>query len=154
MIFHKNVLLICVCWSLLSFTGCSGSRPKHLGIKDAKFALCPDTPNCISSQSKISDKKIAPMPFHSNLKNRHDEIINIVKNLPRTNLITNSTSYLHFEFTSKIMRFVDDVEFYFDESNTIIHIKSASRLGQKDFGVNKNRIKLIRKLYNEKETKK
>jgi Uncharacterized protein conserved in bacteria len=68
----------------------------------------------------------------------------IIQSIERTNIITESSDYLYAEFTSKLMGFVDDVEFYFDPSAKVIQVRSASRLGQSDLGVNRKRVELIR----------
>jgi uncharacterized protein (DUF1499 family) len=70
--------------------------------------------------------------------------------MERTNIITETDNYLYAEFTSKLMGFVDDVEFLLDDSAKVIHVRSASRLGQSDLGVNRKRIEAIREKFNEK----
>ena len=64
--------------------------------------------------------------------------------LPRTKLVQEDDSYLHYEFTSLLLRFVDDVEFLFDDETKTIHFRSASRMGYGDFGVNRRRMEDIR----------
>ena len=66
--------------------------------------------------------------------------------MPRAKLLANTNKFIHIEFTSKIFRFVDDVEFYFDEPG-VIHFRSASRVGYSDMGVNKNRMEEIERLF-------
>jgi uncharacterized protein (DUF1499 family) len=70
----------------------------------------------------------------------------IVRSLPRTNLVEENETYLHYEFTSLLLRFVDDVEFLFDDETKTIHFRSASRTGYSDLGVNRRRMEEIRKL--------
>ena len=72
----------------------------------------------------------------------------IVATLPRTKLIEEREDYLHFEFVTKLGKFTDDVEFYFDEENKIIHFRSASQKGYGDMGANKRRMKKISKTWN------
>jgi uncharacterized protein (DUF1499 family) len=69
----------------------------------------------------------------------------IVRSFRRTAVITDTGSYLHAEFTSAVFRFVDDVEFLADDMAKVIHVRSASRLGQSDLGVNRKRVEEIRK---------
>jgi uncharacterized protein (DUF1499 family) len=76
------------------------------------------------------------------------ELTVIVQTFPRTSVITVSDSYLHAEFTSLIFRFVDDVEFVIDNDAKVIHVRSASRLGTSDLGVNRKRVEEIRRLWN------
>jgi len=66
--------------------------------------------------------------------------------MPRAEIATDKENFLHVEFTSKIFRFVDDVEFYFNEPG-VIHFRSASRIGHSDMGVNRHRIEEIRHLF-------
>jgi uncharacterized protein (DUF1499 family) len=68
----------------------------------------------------------------------------VIQNLERTKVITETENYLHTEFTSKVMGFVDDVEFLLNDSTKVIHVRSASRLGESDLGVNRKRIETIR----------
>lgn len=68
----------------------------------------------------------------------------IVANLPRAKLVEEDETYLHYEFTSLLLRFVDDVEFVFDDETKTIHFRSASRTGYSDLGVNRRRMEEIR----------
>jgi uncharacterized protein (DUF1499 family) len=70
----------------------------------------------------------------------------IVRTLSRTRLVEEDESYLHYEFTSLLLRFVDDVEFLFDDESKTIHFRSASRTGYGDLGVNRKRMEEIRSL--------
>ena len=67
-----------------------------------------------------------------------------MRSLPRTQIITETDSYLYAEFTSKLMGFVDDVEFSLDPAAKVIQVRSASRLGESDLGVNRDRVQAIR----------
>ena len=127
----------------LILTGCSGTPPAHLGINDGKLAPCPSSPNCVSSFATEPDRAIRPL--NSDLKT----IERIVKTLDGAEIVEASPGYLRVEFTSAIFRFVDDVEFYF-KSNTI-QLRSASRLGYSDLGVNRERIESIRLLFNKNQ---
>ncbi len=70
--------------------------------------------------------------------------------MPRTKLVEEDESYLHYEFTSLLLRFVDDVEFLFDDESKTIHFRSASRTGYGDLGVNRKRMEEIRSLVSDK----
>ncbi len=69
-----------------------------------------------------------------------------VLKMERVKLKNSSEDHLHFIFTSKLMRFKDDVYFYFDDEKKLIHFKSASRTGYSDWGVNKDRMNLIKSM--------
>jgi uncharacterized protein (DUF1499 family) len=137
-----------VAWHLLLpavlLIGCSGTRPDVLGVRDRKLLPCPSSPNCVSSQAPDEGHRIAPIPYTGPERDAWSRLIDIITTLPRTKVITDSGTYLHVEFTSLIFRFVDDVEFLADDAAKVIHVRSASRVGRSDFGVNRRRIETIR----------
>lgn len=122
----------------------TGKRPSNLGVRDGKLAPCPSTPNCVCSQSEDAEHKIEPLTYKSTPQVAFSQLKQAIESQPRTKIITQSPNYLYAEFTSAIMKFVDDVEFYLDEDAKVIHVRSASRLGQSDLGVNRKRIETIR----------
>ena len=122
----------------------TGKRPSNLGVRDGKLAPCPSTPNCVCSQSEDAGHKIEPLTYKSTPQVAFTQLKQAIESQPRTKIITQSPNYLYAEFTSAIMKFVDDVEFYLDEGAKVIHVRSASRLGQSDLGVNRKRIETIR----------
>ena len=122
----------------------AGKRPNNLGVRDGKLAPCPSTPNCVCSQSEDAEHKIEPLTYKSTPEVAFTQLKQAIASQPRTKIITESPNYLYAEFTSAIMKFVDDVEFYLDEDAKVIHVRSASRLGQSDLGVNRKRIETIR----------
>lgn len=122
----------------------SGNRPTNLGVNNGKLAPCPNSPNCVSSQSTDTQHQIAPLTFTTNPQQAITNLKNIIQSLPRTKIITETEDYIYAEFKSALMGFVDDVEFYLDSQANIIHVRSASRLGQSDLGVNRQRIEAIR----------
>ena len=115
-----------------------------LGVHGGKLAACPSTPNCVSSQATDAEHSIAPLTYGTSLADAKARLKRVVGEMPRTRLISETDDYLHFEFTTRIMRFVDDVEFYFDDAAKRIHVRSASRVGRSDFGVNRKRVEQIR----------
>jgi uncharacterized protein (DUF1499 family) len=127
--------------SLLHF---SGNRPTNLGIQAGKLAACPTNPNCVSSQSQDSSHAIAPFYYGSSPDAAFEALKATIATLPEAKIINESNSYLYAEFTSALMGFVDDVEFYLDEGSGVIQVRSASRLGDSDLGVNRKRIEAIR----------
>ena len=124
----------------------SGTRPTNLGINDGKLAACPGTPNCVSSQTDSSDTEhyIEPFPCQMSAGEAIAKLQSIIESMERTEIITTSDTYLYAEFTTKLMGYVDDVEFYADTANNVIHVRSASRLGKSDLGLNRKRIEAIR----------
>lgn len=117
----------------------TGERPSNLGVTDGKLAACPGTPNCVNSQSDNLQAKIDPLPATSIA-----EIKQVVEGMERTNIIEETDNYLYAEFKSKLMGYVDDVEFYLDPEANVVQVRSASRLGKSDLGVNRKRVEEIR----------
>ncbi|MGJ3250876.1 MAG: DUF1499 domain-containing protein [Elainellaceae cyanobacterium] len=132
--------------SMFSF---SGTRPDNLGVKEGKLAPCPDSPNCVNSQSPTSDEEhhVEPLTYSSSPSEAMEKLKSVIQTMERTNIVTEDKTYLYAEFSSALMGFVDDVEFYLDESDGVIHVRSASRLGQSDLGVNRKRIEAIREQF-------
>lgn len=122
----------------------SGTRPDNLGVKDGRFTACKPTPNCVSSQADPSDGEhyIAPIVYSGSMQ----ELRRAVESMERSSVIREEGNYLYAEFTSKLMGFVDDVELLLDEKARLVHVRSASRLGRRDFGVNRERIEALRTL--------
>ena len=117
----------------------SGERPSNLGVKDGKLAACPGTPNCVNSQATDAQSKIDALPNVSIA-----EIKGVVEAMEGTTIIEETDNYFYAEFKSKLMGYVDDVEFYRDEANNAVQVRSASRLGKSDLGVNRKRVEEIR----------
>jgi uncharacterized protein (DUF1499 family) len=106
---------------------------------------CPDSPNCVSTlAAQGSPHAIASYPYSKPRSDAKGVVKMIVGGLPRTKLIQEEDAYLHYEFTSLLLRFVDDVEFLFDDEVKTIHFRSASRVGYGDLGVNRRRMEEIR----------
>ncbi|MBW4446153.1 MAG: DUF1499 domain-containing protein [Spirirestis rafaelensis WJT71-NPBG6] len=122
----------------------AGNRPNNLGVNNGKLAPCPNSPNCVSSQSSDVGHSIAPLTYNSTPEEAIAKLKSVIESLPRTKIITESNDYLYAEFKSALMGFVDDVEFYLDPKANVIQVRSASRLGQSDLGVNRKRIETIR----------
>jgi uncharacterized protein (DUF1499 family) len=133
-LFSKHLsLYVCI---LLSAT--------HATAGPNRLSPCPDSPNCVSSLSTDSAHFIEPLRYAGNLAYARQKLIELLENSKRTRLIRVETDYIHAEFRSLIFNFVDDVEFYFSSEDRIIHVRSASRMGYYDFGVNRRRVERLR----------
>lgn len=111
-----------------------------------QLAPCPQSPNCVSTTTESVGHAIAPFHYRKTRADAKEALKAIVRSLPRTKLVEEDETYLHYEFTSLLLRFVDDVEFLFDDEAKTLHFRSASRTGYRDFGVNRQRMEDIRKL--------
>jgi uncharacterized protein (DUF1499 family) len=113
-------------------------------------APCPSSPNCVSTQAQDEGHAIAPIRYCKPRVEAKEALKEVIRSLPRTRLVVEDESYLHYEFTSLLLRFVDDVEFLFDDETKTIHFRSASRTGYGDLGVNRTRMEQVRTLVKEK----
>ena len=121
--------------------------PDNLGLKNQMLSQCPGTPNCVSSQEKNSKKRIQPITFEGSLELAKERLHRVLNSIRGTRIITQDVVYWHVEFTTQLLRFIDDVEFYFDGSQSLIHVRSASRQGYWDLGVNRRRVETIRSMF-------
>ncbi len=114
-----------------------------------RLGPCPDTPNCVSTQAPVGDAEhyIEPISYTGTLANARHHLLTVVNSMPLSTLITEAPDYLYVEFRTPLMRFVDDVEFYFDDEAHLIHFRSASRLGKGDLGANRKRMEAIRQSF-------
>ena len=122
-------------------------KPSHLGVIDGKLGECPSSPNCVSSESSDAAHRVVPIEFTGPVADAREQLIHIVGQLPRTRLVAEQENYLHFECRSKIFRFIDDLEFYLDAKSKSIQMRSASRIGYSDLGVNRDRANKIREAF-------
>ena len=125
----------------------SGTRPQYLGVRDGRLVPAQRTPNNVNSQTdKIADAEhfIEPLRYSGDAARVWAALRKIVERMPRARVIKAEPNYLYAEFSTKLMGFVDDTEFYLDEKAGVIHARSAARLGRSDFGVNRARIESIR----------
>lgn len=134
----------------------SGRQPSHLGVQQGKLKAPAETPNSVSSQADLwPDAKqrdfarIAPIAL-GNVDGQGNgtatiaKIAQVVEDLPGATVVEHRDDYLYAQFTTALMRFTDDVEFWFDPAAQVVHVRSASRVGRKDFGVNRARVEAIR----------
>jgi apolipoprotein D and lipocalin family protein len=128
-----------------------GGGAKMASKAAKKLTPCPDTPNCVSSLAEDKDHFIEPISYEGENAVAQHELLGILNSFKRVRVVRIEENYIHAEFVSFIFRFVDDVEFYFDDANKTIQMKSASRVGYSDLGVNRRRIEKIRKIFDQKK---
>jgi uncharacterized protein (DUF1499 family) len=144
------LILAVACWIgvLLTTSGetmFAGKRPNYIGIQEpGQLAPCPSTPNCVSSFSQDAQHTIAPLTYDSTPTEAMANLKTVIQTMERTKIIEETENYLYAEFKSKLMGFVDDVEFLIEPKAKVIQVRSASRLGESDLGVNRKRIEMIR----------
>ena len=127
----------------------SGKRPDDLGVKNGRLKPPPASPNAVSSQAQDPGHAIAPLTYAGTRDRAMEALVKIIEAMPRTRIVSRSQDYIYAEYQSALMGFVDDVEFWFEPSTKTIQVRSASRLGYSDFGVNRARIEDIRRRFAE-----
>lgn len=122
-------------------TACSSTS-----IGEPMFQLkpCPSSPNCVSTDTANSKQQIIPFKIKGSEVLAWEELQRQITHLPRTQIITVTSDYLHAESRSALFGFVDDLEFQLREEQREIAIRSAARTGYSDFGVNRKRIEILR----------
>lgn len=128
------------------FVASLASRPPAgLGVRGDRLAACPSSPNCVSTQAEDRDHWIRPIDT-----DHPDPLIvirQILQQFPRVTVVSDTATYVHAEFRSRLFRFPDDVEFFCSPDTGRIHFRSASRLGHSDLGVNRARMEEIRERF-------
>ena len=122
----------------------SGRRPNDLGANGGRFSAAPTwKPNWVSSQVDPGDRHyVAPFPAHGGAAAAMQKLASAVRAAPRATIVEQKDGYLYAEFSTPLMGFVDDVEFV--ASGEVIHVRSSSRLGIRDFDVNRKRVEALR----------
>ena len=137
----SRYLLLCFA---VMMVGCAGNRHSQMGVTGGRLAACPDSPNCVSSQSADPRHAIDPLRYEGTAEKARELLIEAVSGMKRARIVVAEDRYIHAEFTSAFFRFVDDVEFLLDDGTRTIHVRSASRVGYSDLGVNRRRVEEIR----------
>jgi len=143
------LLLPVVGLAALSF---AARRPTNLGVTDGRLAACPASPNCVSTQATDESHRIEPIPLEDTPQSAIERLKSAVASMPRMTVVTETDNYLHIEATSRLFRFVDDVEFFIDQDARLIHFRSASRVGHSDLGANRARMERIQAALVPKQT--
>lgn len=155
-------------WLLYSLTGLAtvvlvgaqfgllaGSPPADLGVAQGRLQPPSSTPNSVSSQASLypdhpqrAYASIDPLPLkHGDPVASVRTLADVLRTTPGLTLVDQRPDYLHAQAQSRLLKFVDDLEFWFNPERGVIELRSASRLGRKDFGVNRQRIEAIRAAY-------
>ncbi len=129
----------------------SGAQPEDLGVRDGKLKRPSKTPNSVSSQAELwaghpqrHYARIAPLALRGDGGATLDRLEAIVRALPGARVVERRPDYLYAQVTTRWMKFVDDLEFWVDPAAGVVQVRSASRVGRKDFGVNRERVEAIR----------
>lgn len=142
--FILGIILLMIVFSFIK----NNITPKGLGVKDGKLSKLPSTPNCVSTETLVEEKKVMPFSYKGSYEDSKEKIIQIIINYPGAKIVKNQDKYIYAVFTTKVMKYKDDVEFYFDDELKEVKYRSASRKGYSDMGLNKERYEKIKLIYN------
>ncbi|QUX92769.1 DUF1499 domain-containing protein [Marinomonas sp. A3A] len=130
------------------YVNMSNKLPEGLGVTDGELMPCPSTPNCVSTQASPEDLDhyAEPVVYTGDRMKTQLSIESFMLNKGNTHLVSSTLGYVHFEVKSPLVGYIDDVEFYLPAADSVVHIRSASRVGYSDFGVNRERVRQIQSL--------
>ena len=130
-----------------------GGRPSTLGVKDGKLNGPKTTPNSVVSEGIESTHPayVAPIAFTGDPRVALARLGNVLQSLPRVTIVKVEETYLHAEFRSKTLGYVDDFEARVDQAASVIHVRSASRVGHGDHGFNRARVEAVRTSFAESQ---
>lgn len=147
-----GICLVIISFFFFQMTACSSEPAKEQPVvspmTDNHLAPCPSSPNCVCSEYPDRDAFIQPVKFQGNPAGAWEKAATIVEGMGGV-IMQEKENYLHVTFTSRLFRFVDDLELRLDEKEGVIHLRSASRTGFYDFGVNRKRVERFRELFRE-----
>ncbi|OGH01603.1 MAG: hypothetical protein A2600_11665 [Candidatus Lambdaproteobacteria bacterium RIFOXYD1_FULL_56_27] len=126
--------------------GCGGSKPEGLGPVGERLALCGNKPNCVCSFETRPEFQVAPLKLALPEQNRFAPVKAVLGRIGEHKLAAEGPNYLHVVFVSRWFRFKDDLEFLYLPDQQILHLRSASRVGYGDLGVNRKRTETLRAL--------
>ncbi len=129
-----------------------GRPPAEPGLREGKLKPPSRTQNSVSSQASmwpegeyaVKYAAIEPLAFTQDSALAMNRLRDVLAGWPSARIIENTPEYVSVQFETRWLRFVDDAEFLLDPAARVIHVRSASRLGRKDFGANRARIEAIR----------
>jgi uncharacterized protein (DUF1499 family) len=128
-----------------------GTPPSNLGLRDGRLKPPSSSPNSVSSQAEYwpdapmrEYARIAPLALRGDGAQTMSKLRRIVEGMPRAKVVQAEGDYLYAQFSTPLMKYTDDLELWFSPAEQVVHVRSASRLGRKDFGVNRARVEAIR----------
>jgi uncharacterized protein (DUF1499 family) len=124
--------------------GGAGTGTAQAAAGEGRLAPCASSPNCVSSQATDDKHRIEPLRYTVSRAEAMAIVARAIAAMPRTRIVKQTDTYLHAEFTTAVLRFVDDVEFVVNDDAKLVHVRSASRVGYSDLGVNRRRVEAIR----------
>jgi uncharacterized protein (DUF1499 family) len=130
----------------------AGQPPDDLGVRDGLLKPPSRTENSVSSQADrhagsgaaVGYARIAPLPGGGDPLATLARLRSLLQEMPGARIVESRPDYLYVQFSTRWLKFTDDAEFWASPAEGVIHVRSASRRGRKDFGVNRARIEALR----------
>lgn len=142
---HTAIALLLV--PVLFISGCFWAEPEGIGLDDGTLKPCPESPNCVSSREN-GKQRVEPLEMKKSLEESRNQIVTFLEEEYGASVVDRSDTYIHLT-VGTTLGFVDDLQFRFVPEQQIIHVRSASRVGRSDLGVNRERIQTLRKYLKE-----
>jgi uncharacterized protein (DUF1499 family) len=141
-------LIVVLIVGFFIYVNVSNKLPEGLGVTDGLLKLCSSSPNCVSTQAAPEDTVhyAEPIIYTGGRKDTQLSIESYMLNKGNARIVSSTLGYVHFEMTSHLVGYIDDVEFYLPEADSVVHFRSGSRVGHSDFGVNRERVRKIQDL--------
>jgi uncharacterized protein (DUF1499 family) len=131
-------------FATLALAGCSGAAPlANPPSSESRLLPCPASPNCVSSQAGADKQRVEPLRYQGDPAQAHKRLLAVLQDMERVQVKHVDAVSIHAEFRSALLGFVDDVSFHFDPPG-LVQVRSASRIGYYDLGVNRRRVEDIR----------
>ncbi len=105
----------------------------------------PSSHTCVSSQAQKPSQRVAPFVYRGSGEEALADLRRILESMVGVKITTATDNYLRAEFTSLLFRFIDDLELLLSPDEGVIHVRSASRVGRWDLGVNRRRVEDLRR---------
>ena len=152
---YTIIVLVVVLLLAAQFGLLSGKQPNNIGVTSERLKPPSKTRNSVSSQAhlytdhvQMQYASIEPLPFkNNNAANSMQVLISVLKNTPGVTIVDAKPDYIYAHAKTKVLKFVDDVEFWVNPAKGVIDVRSASRVGREDFGANRVRVEAIRSAY-------
>ena len=145
------LVAVAAVWVAARFGAFSGRPPDNLGLRDGKLKPPSKTPNSVSSQAALwpdhpqrDHAAITPLPLQGDGPATIARLAQLIQSIDGARIVERRPDYLYAQFTTRLMGFVDDAEFWFDPAAGVVQVRSASRVGRGDLGVNRARVEALR----------
>ena len=141
------IFVVGLLWMGMRWTNIRVRPSQSLGIKNGRLAPLTERPNGICTYSDDDGRSMQPLMLEYPPQQAIELLKQVIRQMPRSRIVTSTDDYLHVECRSLLCAFVDDVEFAIDEAGKRIHFRSASRVGYSDLGVNRKRMEEFLRRY-------